>query len=202
MSDARLEQARKGDAAAFAEVFESFRPAVFAVACRLVGPDDAEDVTMQAFLKAWQALPEFQGRSSLKSWLYRIAYNCALDLIRHNRRSPEVKLTPADGEAGDGPDPIEELPDEHAPAPSARLESEETCGRVQRAMARLPEEHRVALELRYSENLSYAEIAQATGVSIGTVMSRLFNAKSKLQRALAEMDREAGAHARRGEGQE
>lgn len=198
MNNARLEKARQGDAAAFAEVFEELRPSVFAVASRLVGPDDAEDVTMQAFLRAWQALPEFQGRSSLKSWLYRIAYNCALDRVRQKQRSPEVKLTPLDSEAGEASDPLEELPDEHVPAPSARLEAVETQLRVKRALARLPPEHRVALELRYSDDLSYVEIAQATGVSIGTVMSRLFNAKHKLQRALAELELETDAAGRRG----
>jgi RNA polymerase sigma-70 factor (ECF subfamily) len=200
MSNARLERARKGDPEAFAEVFEELRPSVFAVASRVAGPDDAEDVTMQAFLRAWQALPEFQGRASLKSWLYRIAYNCALDQVRRRRRSPEVQLAPADGDAADAADPLEELPDEHTAAPSARLEAGETQAHVRRALARLPDEHRVALELRYSDGLSYAEIAAATGVSIGTVMSRLFNAKRKLQRALAELDQEADAGGRRGGG--
>lgn len=181
-----LAKAQKGDAEAFAGAFEALRPSVFAVACRLMGPDDAEDVVMETYLRAWQALPNFEGRSSLKSWLYRIAFNCATDLRRRRQRSPEVRPEPTE----DGQDPVERVADPGAVQPDEVLEADEIRQRVFQAMRRLPDEHRVALELRYTDGLSYAEIAAATGVGIGTVMSRLFNAKRKLERALMEMERE------------
>ena len=182
-----LKQAQNGDAEAFARAFEALRPAVHAVACRLAGPDDADDVVMETYLRAWQALPNFEGRSSLKSWLYRIAFNCATDLRRRQKRSPEVRGTPAeDGEAWGA-----QVADPNAALPGERLESDETCQRVAVALRRLPDEHRIVLQLRYTDDLSYAEIAAATGVGMGTVMSRLFNAKRKLLRAMKDLEQES-----------
>ena len=175
-----LVKARKGDAEAFAGAFEALRPSVFVVACRLAGPDDAEDVVMETYLRAWQALPGFEGRSSLKSWLYRIAFNCATDLRRRQQRSIEVRGEPTE----DGQEAVERVADPGAVLPGEVLEADETRQRIAAAMRCLTPEHRVALELRYADGMSYAEIAAATGIGIGTVMSRLFNAKRRLRRAL------------------
>jgi RNA polymerase sigma-70 factor (ECF subfamily) len=169
----RLEQAKKGDKAAFAELFEHLRPTVFAIALRVAGASDAEDVTMQAFLRIWQALPQFEGRSSPQSWAYRIAMNCALDNVRRKKRNAEQSLTIQVDENG-------------SELSAHEMESHELRIRVQKAMRKLPDEHRIVLELRYTEDMDYATIAHATGVSIGTVMSRLFNAKRKLKRILTE----------------
>lgn len=171
-----IRRAQQGDTDAFAEAFEPLRPMIYAVAYRMVGPNDAEDVVMQTYLKAWQAIPRFGGRASLKTWLYRITRNCALDLIRSRGRRRERVLTQAelDSPAAQFADPSQPRPDEIA----ARSE---TAATVQRAMGKLSPEHRVSLQLRYTDGMSYAEIAAATGVSIGTVMSRLFNAKRKLR---------------------
>ncbi len=165
---------------AFATVFEGFRPDVFKVACRLVGTEDAKDVVMEAFLKAWKAIPRFGRRSSLRTWLYRITYNCAIDFLRMRQHRGEEPLT--DPAAGDGR--TAEMEDEASRTPDEILGDAETNQRVSSALARLPFEHRVTLELRYSDGLSYMDIASATGVSIGTVMSRLFNGKRKLRRIL------------------
>ena len=186
MDSGWLSKAQNGDAEAFAIAFEALRPSVFAVACRLTGPDDAEDVVMETYLRAWQALPDFEGRASLKSWLYRIAFNCATDLNRRRQRSPEVRSAPAE----DGEDLVERVADPDAVQPGQVLEADETRVLLARALHKLPAEHRIALELRYMDGLSYAEIAAATGIGIGTVMSRLFNAKIKLQRALSLIARE------------
>jgi len=176
-----IRQAQRGDMDAFARLFEPLRPVVFAVACRLVGPDDAEDVTMDAFLKAWQAMPGFGRRSSIKTWLYRIARNCALDRLRAIDRRRERSRPASDAGAGF----LENLPDERQPGPDGIAVAEETVAQVRAALAKLPREHRVAMELRFMDGLSYAEIAAATGVSIGTVMSRLFNGKRKMHGILA-----------------
>lgn len=187
MDSERLTKAARGDAEAFARAFEELRPSVFAVACRVAGIDDADDVVMETYLRAWQALPGFEGRSSLKSWLYRIAFNCATDLRRRRQRSPEVRPEPAEN----GHDAMEQVADWEAASPGEALEAAETRRRVTEALRCLPPEHRMALELRYTDGLRYAEIAAATGIGIGTVMSRLFNAKRKLQRALAQIERAA-----------
>ena len=193
MDSGWLAKAKKGDAEAFAGAFEALRASVFAVACRLAGPDDAEDVVMETYVRAWQALPGFQSRASLKSWLYRIAYNCATDLRRRQQRSPEVRA----GCAEDGRDMLEQVADAGVAMPGEMLEAHEIRLQVVQALQRMPPDHRVALELRYMDDLSYAEIAAATGTGLGTVMSRLFNAKRKLQRALKDLEQEQRARSMR-----
>jgi RNA polymerase sigma-70 factor (ECF subfamily) len=159
---------------AFAAVFEPLRPFVYAVACRLVGEHDANDAVMDVFLKAWKALPGFRGGASLKTWLYRIAHNCATDRLRKTQRERERVVEESEM--------VERrVADVHQDAPDEALRRREDRALVRAAMAHLSDEHRVALELRYAEELSYSEIAAATGISIGTVMSRLFHAKRKLR---------------------
>lgn len=176
----RIRRAQAGDVEAFAEAFESLRPTVFAIACRLVGPDDAEDAVMETYLKAWQGIPRFDRRSSLKTWLYRIANNCALDMLRARQRRPERAVPAGDSDrdfSAEAADESQTLPDESA----ARSE---VVARVREALRRLPPESRTTLELRYADGLAYGEIAAATAVSIGTVMSRLFYGKRKLRKIL------------------
>jgi RNA polymerase sigma-70 factor (ECF subfamily) len=179
----RLERAQRGDIEAFAEVFEGLRPLVYAVACRLAGPDDAEDVVMDTYLKAWKALPRFRQGSSLRTWLYRISHNCALDYLRNRKRKAETHWDDAPSEGAR----IENVPDGAQRSPAEAMSDRETGHLLTRAMARLSPEHRTSLELRFADEMSYAEIAAATGVSIGTVMSRLFNAKRRLKTILAEL---------------
>lgn len=175
-------RARQGDVDAFARVFEALRPSVYAVASRLAGPDDADDIVMDTYLKAWQALPSFSGRASLKSWLYRIAYNCALDLLRRRRRRQAVDVPECEA-----PDLLASLPDVHAVMPGDDATRTDDRQWLNQALARLPAVHRTLLQLRYSEGLSYSELAAVTHVSMGTVMSRLFHARHKLRRALEDL---------------
>ena len=177
-----LTRARNGDAEAFAAAFETLRPTVYAVAARLVGPDDAEDVTMETFLRAWQAVNQFNGRASLKSWLYRIAYNCAIDTLRQRKRRREVYPEPDE----DGRGPLEQIEDTAAVHPAETIERQETGDELDDALRQLPHEHRTVLLLRYADGLSYKEIATVTGIPIGTVMSRIFNGKRKLRKAMSE----------------
>ncbi|MFC1453437.1 RNA polymerase sigma factor [Verrucomicrobiota bacterium] len=170
-----LERAQAGEMEAFAALFESLRPAVFAVACRLAGPGEAEDIVMETYLRAWQALPRFGRRSSLKTWLYRIAYNCSVDFIRSRSR---IRRHEVSSEAGDA---AREIPDTSGRSPDREVAKAELISEVRAALEALPREHRVALQLRFTDGLSYSEIAAASGVSIGTVMSRLFYGKRKLR---------------------
>ncbi|MCK5849651.1 MAG: sigma-70 family RNA polymerase sigma factor [Kiritimatiellae bacterium] len=175
-----LSQAQQGDIDAFADLFEELRSMTFAVSCRLVGPTDAEDVVMETYLKAWQALPGFNRRSSLKTWLFRIANNCALDFIRARQRRTKHVVNENDQE----PNMIARIPDEKQDAPNTIMERDEIVTMVQNALSKIPEEHSITLQLRYTDGLSYSEIAASTGVSIGTVMSRIFNGKKKLQKIM------------------
>jgi RNA polymerase sigma-70 factor (ECF subfamily) len=165
---------------AFADLFEPLRPAMFSVAYRLVGPDDAEDVVMETFLKAWQALPTFGGRSSMETWLHRIAHNCAVDALRSRDRRKDRPRREGDTDQ----DALANLPDPAQKRPDEQVAQNETAREVVAVLDELPPEHRATLLLRYADGLEYSEIATATGVSIGTVMSRLFYGKRKMKKLL------------------
>ncbi len=177
-----LKQAQQGDMQAFVELFEPLRTKIYAVVCRLVGPHDADDVVMDTFLKAWKVLPTFGGRSSLSTWLCRIAHNKALDFLRRRQLMDRRQVHERDEDM----DTIQRLADPAPRHPAAELAAEETRIWVRQALDRLPDKLRIVLLLRFVDDLSYAEIAAATGISLGTVMSRLFNAKRKLRAILKE----------------
>ena len=178
----QLRQAQNGDMDAFAALFEPLRTRIHAVACRLVGPDDAEDVVMDTFLKAWQALPKFAGRSTLSTWLCGIARHQALDLLRRRSRRERDRQVGRDDN-----DPLTHAQDITQSSPSELARQHDDQSTVSRAMQALPELHSQILLLRYVDELSYNEISAALGISIGTTMSRLFNAKRKLRDAVREL---------------
>lgn len=174
-----LQQAKSGDMDAFAQLFEPLRGKVHGAVIRLVGPDHVEDVVMDTFLKAWQGLPRYSGFSSLSTWLFRIARNCALD---HIRREKVRRTDSLDDEAyRSGGRQVE---DTHMENPAELLIRSEAVQSVREAVALLPVSHRDVIELRYVDELSYAEISSVLGISIGTVMSRLFHGHAKLRKLL------------------
>jgi RNA polymerase sigma-70 factor, ECF subfamily len=181
-ADVLVQRARAGDMEAFTALFESFREMVFRISCRLVGETDAEDVVMETYLKAWQAMPQFHGRASLKTWMYRIAYNVSVDLLRSRERRNKRFVSVSEGEG----EPAQDVADTGQTAVPEQMERQEDAVTVRQAMEKLPPEHRGALMMRFADDMSYAEIAAATGVSIGTVMSRLFYGKRKLKALLKE----------------
>jgi len=180
----QLNKAQNGDVESFAEIFEEFRSTVFAIAYRLVGANDAEDIVMETYIKAWKGIPNYNRRSSLTTWLYRITHNTAMDFLRkqkrdQNRVSCEYDLENPPLEIYSGNDQI---------LPSTRLEKSEVAELVNEAMAKLDSEHRATLWLRFADGLSYKEIASATGTHIGTVMSRIYNGKKKLKKILLALE--------------
>lgn len=167
---------------AFAALFEPLRARIHAVAYRLVGPDDAEDVVMDTFLKAWQALPTYAERSSLSTWLCGIARHQALDLLRKRAVRQRGRA-----EAREEEDALAGAEDVTQPSPTEAIERSEDSQWCARALTMLPEPHRQALLLRYVDGLSYREISSALNISVGTTMSRLFNAKRKLRELAQEL---------------
>jgi len=131
----------------------------------------AEDATQEAFLRAWVNLPSFQPKSPLRNWLYRIALNAALDVLR---RKPEETLE--DEQAW--------MLTDQAEGPETALIEKERVTLLQQAMKALPEAARSALILREYSELSYQEIANVLEVPIGTVMSRLNYARNRLREIL------------------
>ena len=178
-----LAEACKGNVEAFAEIFEARRPLVHSLAYRLVGPNDCDDVVMETYLKAWRGLRSFQGRASLNTWLCRIARNCALDFLRRRGRAEARQVSWSDPEEGPT---VEDLPDARASRPDREAAVHELGDALNEAIGQLSDEHRTAIVLREVDGLSYNEIAAATGVRIGTVMSRLFYAKRGLRQLLTD----------------
>ncbi|MCP4166791.1 MAG: sigma-70 family RNA polymerase sigma factor [Chloroflexi bacterium] len=169
-----LSEAQKGDKTAFGLIVETYHRLVVSVAFRICGDVQiAEDVAQDTFMKAWQQLPNFQPErsTSFRAWLCRIAHNRSIDLLRQNR--PETELDPR-------------LPAQIT-RPDRQVERDETATEVQAAILRLPETSRTALILREYEGLSYAEIADTLEIPIGTVMSRLYNARKRLTKELTPL---------------
>lgn len=196
-----IERAAKGDGRAFRELVGRHQRKAHGVAYGIVrNADDAREVTQDAFMRVYRHLNDFEGQASFSTWLYRIVVNLSIDLIR--RRSPGRKLVELDDQTDLEGSPHELLPYRGDRDPFVSLDRARLVGAVQACLDQLPEYHRTIIVLREVEGLSYEEIAEVTEVPRGTVMSRLFHARRKMQRLLHERlgdevplpqdDREAG----------
>jgi len=140
-------------------------------------PAEVEDVTQEAFIKAYRALPSFRGESAFYTWLYRIAINTAKNyLVALGRRAPTT--TEFDNEEAEGFEDAEQLRDNNTP--ESELEGKQIAAVVNKAMEALPDDLRTAITLREIEGLSYEEIADVMNCPIGTVRSRIFRAREAI----------------------
>ena len=159
-----------GHISAFEQLVERHRAVVFRVAARVVGREEAEDVTQETFLRAYHRLPRFRGESAFRSWLLRIAHNTAVNAAR--RRLPEpVEVDTDGGEAAVIPAGRE---------PVSVLEESERRERLELKLGELRPEHRAVLVLRDLEGLAYDEIASVTETPIGSVKGRLHRARREM----------------------
>jgi RNA polymerase sigma-70 factor (ECF subfamily) len=178
-----IERSRNGDVAAFEPLVEKYRDRAWRLAFNVLRDrEDAWDVTQEAFVRAWQALPSFRGQSAFYTWLFRIVVNVASDRARQRaargrafgtERVPEEDWERAMVDQGAAPD------DE-----ARRAQERE---RIKRALAALPEHHRTIIMLSDLEGLSYREIAEVLDIPMGTVMSRLHHARKRLRDVLGPM---------------
>ena len=177
-----VERARAGDADAFRVLVERHSRSVFRLAYRLTGNEqDAEDVVQEAFLKAYRRLDQFESRANFGSWLYRIAANCALDVLRARVRRDERPLfAPGAGDA----EPLPALP-AGDPGPDRMAQASELRGRITAAMSRLSPLERAAFVLRHFEERSTREIGAALGLETSAVKQSVFRAVRKMRSALA-----------------
>jgi RNA polymerase sigma-70 factor (ECF subfamily) len=170
--------ARAGDSAAFSELVLRHQDAVYRFVLRMVGTrDEALDLTQDAFVRAWQALPQWQPEAQFRTWLFRIASNAALDALRRRRVVGFEPLEEAFEPPGDEPDP------------ERRLELKQRVATLEASLAKLSAEHRDILLLREVENMSYEEIGAVLALSEGTVKSRLARARVALLEAHGGKDR-------------
>jgi RNA polymerase sigma-70 factor (ECF subfamily) len=168
-----------GDAAAGRAFFLRYRQKAFKVAYRLLGNEaDAMDAVEDAFVKVITAAPGFRGEASVKTWFYRILVNTSLDARRRRRATVSLDA------AADGEEHRAEIAVSRDEDPGDAAERGETAEKIRKAIADLDEKHRTVFVLAAVEGLSYKEIADALGIAVGTVMSRLFYARKYLQKSL------------------
>ena len=177
-----VERAQRGDKRAFEVLVEKYQHKLARLVSRLVrDPGEAEDVTQEAFIKAYRALPSFRGDSAFYTWLYRIGINTAKNfLVATGRRAPTS--TEVDAEEAEGYESSELLHDINTP--ESLLLSKEIGTTVNAAIEALPEELRSAIQLRELEGMSYEEIAKLMDCPIGTVRSRIFRAREAIAEKL------------------
>ncbi len=186
--------AQKGDPAAFRQLVEKYQRRVFQLAVGMLkDPDEAMDITQDTFVRVHRYLPSFKGDSSFFTWTYRIAMNLCLDAQRRKGRSERIDLEQGDeAEIEAAMDP----PSAALAGPQRTALNGELRGKIEDALAELSENHRSILLLRELEGLSYEELSKVLGIRKGTVMSRLFHARLKMQSKLREY---LGEEAPRGE---
>ena len=173
-----VERAQRGDKRAYELLVLKYQRKLSRLLSRFVrDPAEVEDVTQEAFIKAYRALPSFRGDSAFYTWLYRIGINTAKNyLVALGRRAPTT--TEFNHEEAEGFEDAEQLRD--ASTPESELHGKEIAATVNRAMDALPEDLRTAITLREIEGLSYEEIANVMGCPIGTVRSRIFRARDAI----------------------
>lgn len=188
-TEALVEAARVGDARAFGHLVRRYRPRILALGLHLTGSrSDAEDVAQDAFLRAFQALPEFEGRSAFFTWVYRIAVNRALQLRAGRRAQPRADL--------DDPRVALAVAVDAAAAPGRALELRETYAQLVAAFDALSPLLRTTVALVTLQGLSHPEVAAVMDSTEGTIAWRMHEARAQLRRALGATRAERLAEAR------
>ncbi len=177
-----VEQAQRGDKKAFELLVVKYQRKLARLLSRFIrDASEVEDVTQEAFIKAYRALPSFRGDSAFYTWLYRIGINTAKNyLVSLGRRAPTV--TGIDSEEAEGIEEGDQLRDLNTP--ENQMMSRQLAETVDQALQDLPEELRTAITLREIDGMSYEEIAQIMNCPIGTVRSRIFRAREAIAERL------------------
>jgi RNA polymerase sigma-70 factor, ECF subfamily len=182
-----VERCQRGDSTAYEILVNRYRGRIYAMTFNLTGNEsDAWDLAQEVFIKAWRALPKFEARAAFFTWLYRITHNVTYDFLRKKR------ITAGGEEFDDSEATINAAPGASTvPAgelrPDQGMEQKELGERIREALAKLSPEHRAAIVAKEVDGLSYQEIAESQNITMGTVMSRLYYARQKLQNLLQDL---------------
>lgn len=177
-----VERVKQGDKAAFDILVRKYQNKVVKLVSRYVHePSDAYDVTQEAFIKAYRAIPSFRGDSAFYTWLYRIAINTAKNFLVARGRAPVMTESETGGD-GSGLDLANQLTE--IDTPEGLVLTDEIKQTVIDAIERLPEDLRTAIILRELEGMTYEEISEAMDCPVGTVRSRLFRARESIDKEL------------------
>ena len=180
---ALVEAAQRGDARAFEELYRRYQPRIYALALHLTGkPSDADDITQDAFLKAYRKLDSFEGRSEFFTWLYRIALHRALNVKRDRGRRRTVGL--------DDPRVTAAVAVDAAGDPRRALELQESYAHLLAAFDRLSRLLRTTVVLTTLQGLSYKEVAVVLDTSEGTVAWRVHEARRQLRKHMERLQKE------------
>ena len=178
--DDLVQRAQRGELPAFNAIVLRYQDHVYSLVLRmLTHREAAEDVTQEAFVSAWRHLDSFRG-GSFRSWLFTIAANRARDELRKGVRRPTTSLDAA----RDDPDRADLDPVDDGPSPESAAEQGELRAALDVALAELPDDWRQVVVMSDVHGMDYAEIAQATGIALGTVKSRLSRARARLREVI------------------
>jgi RNA polymerase sigma-70 factor, ECF subfamily len=182
-----VKRCQAGETEAFDELVTRYRTRIFAMIYNMVhNEQDAWDLAQDSFVKAWKSIERFRGRSSFYTWIYRIVMNVTIDWLR------KKQVKGAGVEFDDAiqlreVNPASKTLPKADPLPYERMERTEVRARIDNAITQLSPEHRAVILMKETEGMQYHEIAETLGCSIGTVMSRLFYARKKLQNLLKDV---------------
>lgn len=174
--------AQKGDQAAFETLLKKYRKSVYYMLLKMVkNADDAEDLTQEAFAKAFNSINKFDSKYAFSTWLFRIATNNCIDYIRKKRVQTVSIDQPMEGD--DGSNMSFDVRDEELD-PNASMLKKQRAEYLTMAIDRLPEKYRILVELRYFKEFSYDEVAKELDIPLGTVKAQLFRARELLNQEL------------------
>jgi len=188
-SESRLLSRLRGqELEAFEDLVAQYERQVFSLCFRLLGDaEEARDAAQETFLKVYKGVGRFRGEAGLKTWIYRIAINQAMNQKRWWRRRHRDETISLDLRSGDSDISLGNLLPGSLTSPEQQAIANEREGRLMRALAEMKQEYRVAIVLREIEELSYEEIAAALSISIGTVKSRIARGREELRKRIRDL---------------
>ncbi len=179
-----VRRARQGDLGAYDELVRRYQERIYATVYHMTSNhEDANDLAQEAFIKAFHALKSFKGGSSFYTWVYRIAVNKAINFLKQRKNRIQLSLDDLDVNAEHDPDLVALISDKTPRRETGLAELQE---KLNAAMQKLSEPHRLVVTLHDVQGLSHEEIAQIMECNIGTVRSRLFYARQQLQAYLSD----------------
>ncbi len=181
---ALVQRARHGDLGAYDELVRRYQERIYATVYHMTANhEDANDLAQEAFIKAFHALKSFKGGSSFYTWVYRIAVNKTINFLKQRRHKSQLSLDDLDFNAEHDPDLVALISEK---TPRREVNLTELQEKLNAAMQKLSEPHRLVVTLHDIQGLSHEEIAEIMGCNIGTVRSRLFYARQQLQAYLSD----------------
>lgn len=189
-----IQRAKNGDSEAFGELIASHERLVYNIALRTVkNPEDARDISQEAFIKAYKNIKKFDEKSAFSTWIYKITVNTAIDEMR-KRKGKETVSADLELDLGEGSVAMQLIDGDGTPEEEAMRQ--ETRRDILSAINMLSEEHRRVVALRDLNGLSYSDIAEITDSTMGTVKSRLARARAQLRNILLEISEHYGKEGR------